>query len=77
MILAQGGRLALAGIGLGTLAAAGVGRVLESLLYGVSGFDPIAYSVAAGLLLLVALLANLVPAVAAASIDPVRALRTE
>jgi predicted permease len=77
MILAEGGRLALTGIGLGTLASAAVGRVLESLLYGVSGFDPIAYSVAAGLLLLVALAANLAPALAAASIDPVRALRTE
>jgi hypothetical protein len=77
MILAEGSRLALVGIGLGTLAAAGVGRVLESLLYGVSGFDPIAYSLAAGLLLLVALAANLMPALTAARIDPVRALRAE
>jgi predicted permease len=77
MIMAEGGRLALAGIGLGTLAAAAIGRVLESLLYGVSSFDPIAYSVAAGLLFVVALAANLVPALTAASIDPVRALRTE
>ena len=77
MILAEGGRLALVGIGLGTLAAAGLGRILESLLYGVSGFDPIAYSAAAGLLLLVALAANLMPALTAARIDPVRALRAE
>jgi predicted permease len=77
MILGHGGRLALAGIALGALAAVGVGRVLDSLLYGVSGLDPFAYAAAAGLLLLVALLANLVPAFAAARMDPVRALRNE
>ena len=77
MILGQGGRLALAGVALGALAAAGVAQVLESLLYGVSGFDPLAYAAAAGLLLLVALAANLVPALTAARVDPVRALRNE
>jgi predicted permease len=77
MILGQGGRLALAGVTLGGLAAAGVARVLDSLLYGVSGLDPAAYGAAAGVLLLVALGANLVPAVAAARVNPVRALRNE
>jgi putative ABC transport system permease protein len=77
MILAQGGRLALAGVTLGALAAAGVARVLDSLLYGVSGLDPAAYGAAAGVLLLVALGANLIPAVAAARVDPVRSLRNE
>ena len=77
MILAQGGRLALAGVTLGALAAAGVARVLESLRYGVSGFDPLAYGAAAGVLLLVALAANLVPALTAARVDPVHALRNE
>ena len=77
MILTEGGGLALVGIGLGALAAASVGRVLESLLYGVSSFDPVAYAAAASVLLTVALAANVVPAMAAASIDPVRALRSE
>jgi putative ABC transport system permease protein len=77
MILGQGGRLALVGVALGALAAAGVARVLDSLLYGVSGLDPAAYGAAAGVLLLVALGANLVPAVAAARVDPIRALRNE
>ena len=77
MILGQGGRLALAGVTLGALGAAGVARVLDSLLYGVSGLDPAAYGAATGVLLLVALGANLVPAVAAARVDPVRALRNE
>jgi ABC-type antimicrobial peptide transport system permease subunit len=77
LILAEGGRLALVGIALGVLASAAAARVLESLLYGVSGFDPAAYTIAAGVLLLVALAANLVPALTAARIDPVRALRSE
>ena len=77
LILAQGGRLALAGVAIGALASAGVGQVLESLLYGVSGFDPLAYGIAAGVLLLAAGLANLVPALAASRVDPVRALRSE
>jgi predicted permease len=77
MILAQGARLAGVGILLGVVGAAAVSRVLESLLFGVSGFDPLAYAVAAGVLMLVAVAANLAPAVAAARIDPVKALRAE
>ena len=57
--------------------AALVGRVLESLLYGVSRYDPVAYAAAAGLLMVVALLANLRPALVASSVDPVRALQNE
>jgi ABC-type antimicrobial peptide transport system permease subunit len=77
MILLQGGRLAFVGVGIGVLAAAGVGQLLESLLYGVSSFDPIAYGAAAGLLLLVAFAANLAPALSASRIDPLSALRSE
>ena len=77
LILLQGGRLALVGIALGAVASVGVGQLLESLLYGVSGLDAIAYGAAAGVLLLVACAANLIPALAAARVDPVRALRSE
>jgi putative ABC transport system permease protein len=77
MILFQGGRLALVGIVLGAIASAVVARVLASLLYGVSGFDPMAYGAAAALLLMVAFIANLMPAFAAARIDPVHTLRSE
>ena len=51
--------------------------VLESLLYGTSTHDPVAYAAAAGLLFVVALLANLKPALVASSVDPVRALQNE
>ena len=77
MVMGQGARLAVAGIVLGVLAAAGAGRVLQSLLYGVSTIDPLAYGVACVTLLAVAGLANLVPAIAAARIDPMRALRRD
>lgn len=77
MVLAQGGRFALAGIALGAVASAGLGRLLESLLYGVSGIDPLAYGAAVVLLLLIAGVANLVPAITASRIDPVRALQSE
>jgi ABC-type antimicrobial peptide transport system permease subunit len=77
LVLAQGGRLALIGVALGAVASAGIGQVLESLLYGVSAYDPIAYGAAAGILLFVAAAANLAPAFGAARIDPVVALRSE
>jgi predicted permease len=77
MVLWQGGRLAAIGILIGAVAAAGAARLLESMLYGVSGLDPIAYAVASGLLMLAAVAANLVPALTAARIDPMRVLRRE
>ena len=77
LILFEGGRLAIVGIVLGVIGAAAAARVLESLLYGVSSVDPVAYTVAAAVLMLVALAANLIPAITAARLDPVRALRAE
>lgn len=77
LVLGQGGRLAFIGVAVGIAASAVVGRVLESLLYGVSGYDPIAYGAAAGTLLLVALAANFVPAWTASRTNPVTALRSE
>ncbi|HEY7510570.1 MAG TPA: ABC transporter permease [Vicinamibacteria bacterium] len=77
LVLAQAGRLSLAGIGVGAVLAALVGRVLDALLYGVSALDPAAYAMAAVVLLSVVLLASLGPALAAARVDPLRALRTD
>jgi predicted permease len=75
MVLGQGARLALTGVGLGAVLAAGVATVLQSMLYGVSTFDPAAYGAAAGVLLLVALVANLAPAIAASRVQPATAIR--
>ena len=77
LILSQGTRLALGGIVMGGIGAVFAGRLLQSLLYGVSATDPLAFGIAAAILLAVALVANAVPARAATRVDPLRALRTE
>jgi predicted permease len=75
MVLGQGARLALVGIGLGALLAAAAASVLQSMLYGVSAIDPLAYGAAALLLLVVALAANLAPAITASRVAPATAIR--
>lgn len=53
------------------------GRAIAALLYGMSGHDPAALAIAAGVLVLVATCASLVPSVRAARVDPAVALRHE
>jgi ABC-type antimicrobial peptide transport system permease subunit len=77
LVMAQAGRLSLAGMAVGAVLAALVARVLGALLYGVSALDPVAYAVAAAILVAVVALASLAPALAAARVDPLRALRSE
>ncbi|MFZ3330065.1 MAG: ABC transporter permease [Candidatus Acidiferrales bacterium] len=71
--------MTLAGIGLliGLAGAYLVGRVMHSLFTGVGALDPIAFGGVAALLLLSALLACYVPALRAARVDPMQALREE
>ena len=66
-----------AGIGLGVLGAIATSRVLESLLFGAEATDPLVYGAVAGGSFLLVLFASLVPAVRAASVDPVQAMRVE
>lgn len=75
MVLGQGARLALVGIGLGAALAAAAATALQSMLYGVSAIDPLAYGAAALLLLVVALAANLAPAITASRVAPATAIR--
>jgi predicted permease len=77
LILSQGARLALVGIALGGIGAAFAGQLLQSLLYGVSATDPMAFAMAAAMLLAVAMAANAIPARTATRVDPLRALRTD
>ena len=65
------------GLILGVPLAIGAGRLLAAQLYGVNFWDPLALAIAAGALGVCALVAALIPAGRAASISPVRALRTE
>jgi macrolide transport system ATP-binding/permease protein len=67
----------LVGLALGIPAALLSGRAVASMLYGVNGMDPLAFTGATLLLAACALIASLIPARRAASIDPMRALRSE
>jgi ABC-type antimicrobial peptide transport system permease subunit len=63
------------GAGLGLLAAAGLARILASVVYGVGVFDPVSFTVAPLVLVGVALLATYIPARRATRVNPVDALR--
>jgi putative ABC transport system permease protein len=76
-ILGRGARLTLLGVGIGLAGAAGSGRLIAGLLFGVSPTDPLTFAAAALLLAAVALLACYIPAQRATKIDPVVALRSE
>jgi len=77
MIVRQGGLVALAGVIAGLTTALVAGRLIESLLYGVSPRDPGVLAVTTLTLLSVALLACLLPARRAARLSPLEALRTD
>ncbi len=76
MILMQGMRLAGAGVAIGLLAALAMGRLLTSLLYGVSPFDPLTLVGGAVIFLPVAALGAIIPALKAARIPPAVALQS-
>jgi len=77
LVLRDGIRMAAAGVGVGLLAALGLTRLLTKMVYGVSTTDPATFAVIAGLLIMVALLACLLPARRATKVDPLVALRYE
>ncbi len=76
-VLRRGFTLAVAGVTLGALIAWGLGRLLESFLYGVSATDPIAMTGSAFALLATAVVASWLPALRAGRTDPLETLRAE
>jgi predicted permease len=77
MVLAGASKRVLAGLVLGVPLAIGAGRLISAQLYGVSIWDPLALGVAAAALSISAFFAAVIPARRAASISPMKALRTE
>jgi putative ABC transport system permease protein len=77
LVLLSAIKLSLAGCALGLIGAASASHLLDSLLFEVSPFDPLALTLSAALVIVLALAASLLPAQRAASIDPMQALRAE
>jgi predicted permease len=77
LILKQGVRLTLAGVVLGTALGLIAVRFIKSLLYGVTSNSPATYLGVVAVVSFVALGASFLPARRAASVDPIRSLRTE
>jgi ABC-type antimicrobial peptide transport system permease subunit len=77
ILIGQGLRLVLIGLGLGLTAAFAVTRELSSVLYGIQPTDLLTFAGVSLLLGCVAVLASYIPARRATSIDPMQALRAE
>jgi putative ABC transport system permease protein len=77
LVAGHGVRLAVLGVAIGLCGAYAATRGLASLLFGVTATDPVTFAATAGLLVGVATLASVIPALRAARTDPLRALRTE
>lgn len=77
LVLRQGMRLALLGVGIGALAAIGLSRFIKSFLFEVRPTDPFTFIGVILLLLLMALFACWLPARRATQVDPLVALRYE
>lgn len=77
MVLRQGLTLTVIGLAIGIAIALVVGRFAASVLYDTSGSDPLTFCAVSAVLLLTAVVAILIPAVRAADVQPMDALRYE
>jgi predicted permease len=77
LVLGQGARMALIGVGIGLIASVWLTKLISTMLFGVSSTDPLAFGAAAVMLTLVALAACYIPARRAMRVDPIIALRCD
>jgi len=77
MVLREAGRLSLAGIVSGLLLSVLAASLLKSVLFGVSGWDPLTLGISCLVLGVSSFLASALPARRAATANPMEALRTE
>ena len=77
MIVVEGLKPTLLGVGIGLMLAAALVRVMATLLFGVSEHDPGTFAGVAAIMLAVGVIATLVPAYRAARVDPIVTLRSE
>jgi hypothetical protein len=77
MVMRESLGITAAGLALGLPIALLMGKLLSSILYDVSGFDPLVFSAAPGLLAAASLFASYVPARRATKVDPLAALRQQ
>jgi len=76
LVLVSGAKLAILGCGLGVLGSLAVSHIVRSFLFEVSATDPAIYVAGVLTMMLMALLASALPAILAASADPIVALRS-
>jgi putative ABC transport system permease protein len=77
LVVGGAGRLLAAGVGAGLLLTFATGRVLQTALFGPGAMDALTLAGSAALLGAVAIVAAAVPAMRAAGIDPIVAIRTD
>ncbi|MCH7565492.1 MAG: ABC transporter permease, partial [Gemmatimonadetes bacterium] len=77
LVVSEGLKLTAIGLVMGFVLSLGLGKVMSSILFGVSPFDPVTFGSVLVLFLIVAAVASVIPAVRAGRVDPLEALRAE